>query len=136
MSMFNAISTAHSGLNVYRTWLDATSDNIANANTVTSTDEEAFQARRILAAAVPGNGAGVGGGARVTGVEFSSPEGRLAYQPDHPLADEDGMVRTPDIDMSVEMTSLLMAQRGYQANLAVVERARDAYRAALQLGRS
>lgn len=136
MSMFNAISTAHSGLQVYRTWLDATSDNLANTNTITSTDEDAFQARRIMVAAVPGTGNGVGGGARVSGVEYGSAEGRLAYQPDHPLADEDGMVRTPDMDMGVEMTSLLMAQRGYQANLAVVERARDAYRAALQLGRS
>ncbi len=134
--MFNAISTAHSGLRTYRTWLDATSDNIANANTITGTDEDAFQARRVLARAIRGDSNGVGGGIEVTGIEFSSPEGRLAYQPEHPLADEDGMVRTPDMDMGIEMTSLMMAQRGYQANLAVVERARDAYRAALQLGRS
>ena len=32
------------------------------------------------------------------------------------------------------MTSLLMAQRGYQANLAVIERARDAYQRALDIG--
>ena len=132
--MFNALSTAHSGLRTYRTWLDATSDNIANVNTVTGTDGPAYQARRVLASPVAGNG-GVGAGVEITGVEYGDPVGRLAYQPDHPLADENGMVRTPDIDLGMEMTSLLMAQRGYQANLAVVERARDAYRAALQLGR-
>jgi flagellar basal-body rod protein FlgC len=33
------------------------------------------------------------------------------------------------------MTQLIMAQRGYQANIAVVERARDAYTAAVNLGR-
>ncbi|WP_370327633.1 flagellar basal body rod protein FlgC [Euzebya sp.] len=134
--MFGAITSAHSGMTVYRTWLDSTSDNIANANTIRSTDQPAYQARYVRAQAVEGGGPyGVGGGARVAGVEFGDPEGRLAYQPDHPLADENGMVRTPDIDMGVEMSSLMMAQRGYQANLAVVERARDAYRAALQLGR-
>jgi flagellar basal-body rod protein FlgC len=127
--VFNAISTAHSGLRVHRTWLDATSDNIANVNTVASTAGPAYQARRVIAAPI------AGGGAEVTGIEFTRAEGRLAHQPDHPLADADGMVRMPDVDLGVEMTSLMMAQRGYQANLAVVERARDAYRAALQLGR-
>src|SRR3712207_8293846 len=43
--------------------------------------------------------------------------------------------RYPDIDMGDQMVQLLMAQRGYQANLAVVERATSAYQAALQLGK-
>jgi flagellar basal-body rod protein FlgC len=34
------------------------------------------------------------------------------------------------------MTQMIMAQRGYQANLAVVDRAKDAYQAAIQLGRN
>lgn len=136
MSMFGAIDTAHSGLRVYRTWLDATSDNIANANTIRSTDEPAFQARYVMAQAVNGDGRGIGDGTRVAGIEYGDAEGVLAYMPDHPLADENGMVRRPGVDMGVEMTSLMLAQRGYQANLAVVETARDAYQAALQLGRS
>lgn len=134
--MFGAIGTAHSGMRVYRTWLDATADNIANTNTVRPTDQPAYQARYVNVAAVGGQANGVGAGARVAGIEYGDIEGRLAYEPGHPLADENGYTRHPDIDMGVEMTSLLMAQRGYQANLAVVERARDAYRSALQLGRS
>lgn len=134
--MFGAMSTAHSGLQVYRTWLDATSDNLANLNTIRPTDQPAYQARYVVAEPVGGGTDGLGAGARVAGISYGDPDGRLSHQPGHPLADEDGMVRTPDIDMGVEMSSLLMAQRGYQANLAVVERARDAYRAALQLGRS
>lgn len=133
--MFHAITTAHSGVTTMRTWMDAISDNIANANTVRSTDQPAYQARYITVEPGQAGADGVGGGVRVAGVEYSAAEGRLAYQPDHPLADEDGMVRLPDVDMGVEMTSLMMSQRGYQANLAVVERARDAYLAALQLGR-
>lgn len=133
--MFGAIDTAHSGLRVYRTWLDATSDNIANTNTVRSTDEPAYQARYVMVEPVKGDALGVGAGARVYGIDYSDAEGNLAYRPDHPLADEDGMVRMPDIDMAVEMSSMMLAQRGYQANLAVVERARDAYMAALQLGK-
>ena len=60
----------------------------------------------------------------------------MVYDPDHPFADENGMVRMPDIDMNDQMTSMIIAQRGYQANVSVVERARNAYQAALQIGRS
>ncbi|NTW41022.1 MAG: flagellar basal body rod protein FlgC [Cellulomonadaceae bacterium] len=132
MGTFDAIGIAGSGMTVYRTWLDAISDNLANLSTVTSTDDNAFQARYVVAEAAD---YGQPAGAKVAGVEFGSAEGRLVYEPDHPLADAEGYVRYPDIDMSTQMTQLIMAQRGYQANAAVVDRARESYLAALQIGR-
>jgi flagellar basal-body rod protein FlgC len=119
MSTFDSLGISGSGLLVHRKWLDAVSDNIANINNVTSTDQDAFQERLIVAQAV----------------DYGSGEGRLVYEPDHPLADANGYVRYPDIDLGDQMTQLIMAQRGYQANLAVVERATSAYQAALQLGK-
>src|SRR3546814_2806869 len=82
------------GISVFRTWMDAIGDNLANLNTVRSTDEAAFQARYVVAEAVDYGSAGVSGvgtGSRVAGIEYGSAEGRLVHQPDHPLADEDGM---------------------------------------------
>jgi len=35
-----------------------------------------------------------------------------------------------------QMAQLMMAQRAYQANLSVVDRARESYNAAIQLGRA
>ncbi len=49
--------------------------------------------------------------------------------------DEDGLVRTPDIELSDEMSHLIVAQRSYQANVSVFERARDAYQRTLDIGR-
>lgn len=138
MTIFGALATSSTGLQTYRTWMDAISDNMANLNTATSTDQAAFQSRMVVTEAINYGSSGVdgiGGGSRVRGVQFGDPNGRLVYEPSHPLADAEGMVRYPDIDMSTQMTSLLMAQRGYQANLAVVERATQAYQAALQLGK-
>ncbi len=132
--MFDSMGIAGSGVTVYRKWLDAISDNMSNLNTVKSTDEAAFQARYVIAQAVEYGAEGRG--AAVAGIAYGSAEGRLVHAPDHPLADEEGMVRMPDIDMSSQMAQLLMAQRGYQANLAVVTRAQEAYQSALQLGRS
>jgi flagellar basal-body rod protein FlgC len=138
MATFPVLSTSANGLQVFRTWMDAVGDNLANLETVRSTDQEAFRARYVVAEAVDyGDAAtpGIGTGARVSRVEFGNAEGRLVHDPDHPLADEDGMVRMPDIDLAAQMTQLIQAQRGYQANLAVVDRARDAYLSALQIGR-
>jgi flagellar basal-body rod protein FlgC len=131
MSMFSAFDVAGSGMRVTRKWLDAVSDNIANLNTARRTDEDAFQSRMIVAQAENYGGAG---GVRVAGAVFGDPEGRLVHQPDHPLADENGYIKMPDIDLSDQMTQLMIAQRGYQANISVIERAKDAYSAALRLG--
>jgi flagellar basal-body rod protein FlgC len=131
--MFDALNVAGSGMLAHRKWLDAISDNISNLNTVTGTDQDAFQERFIVAQAVDyGSG---DGGVRTARAEFGSAEGRLVYEPDHPLADADGYVKYPDIDLAEQMTNLIMAQRGYQANLATIERATTAYQAALQLGK-
>ncbi len=133
MTTFPVFGVAGSGVAVYRKWLDAVSDNIANINTVRRSDETAFQARYVVAKATqlePGVG-----GVTVGGIELGSAEGRLVYQPENPLADDDGMVRMPDTDLGDQMVQMMVAQRGYQANLAVVDRARDSYLAALQIGR-
>lgn len=132
MTVFGAIGIASTGLTVHRKWLDAVSDNLANVSTVRGTDEAAFQARYVVAREMTSGD----GGAQVAGIALGSAEGRLTYEPDHPLADAQGYVRYPDIDLSSQMTQLIMAQRGYQANAAVVERAKETYTAALQIGRS
>ncbi|MDJ0338896.1 flagellar basal body rod C-terminal domain-containing protein [Cryobacterium sp. PH31-O1] len=127
--MVDAIGIAGNGMTLHRKWLDAIADNLANANTVTATTDSAFQERYVLAQEGAGNA-----GASVTAA-FGSAAGTLIYEPAHPLADADGYVRYPDIDMAEQMGHLIMAQRGYQANAAVVDRAKTAYEAALQIGR-
>ncbi|GAA4674446.1 flagellar basal body rod protein FlgC [Frondihabitans cladoniiphilus] len=131
MGMFDAIGIASTGLTVHRHWLDAISDNIANVNTAKPTSGAAFQARYVEVQ----EGAGVSG-AYVKSTTLGSAAGRLTYDPSNPIADKDGYVRLPDIDLGTQMSDLIMAQRGYQANAAVVDRAKTAYEAALEIGRN
>lgn len=133
MSIFSAIGIAGTGATVHRKWLDAIADNIANINTARSTDEAAYQEKRVEVEAVD-YGAGTGG-VKVAGIAYgSSAEGRMVYEPDNPLADAEGYVRYPDVDLGSQMSQMVMAQRGYQASLAVVDRARESYMAALRIG--
>ena len=130
MSVFDSIGIASTGATVYRKWLDAVSDNISNMNDASPTSAAAFQQRFVIAQpAADGNGVQVGG------IVLGSAQGRVQYEPGNPLADAQGLVRYPDIDMGEQMTQLLMAQRSYQANISVVSRMTDAYRAALELGK-
>lgn len=129
MGAFEMLRIANTSLGLHQTWLDALAHNIANVNTVRATDEDAFQAQMVRATAREDGGVDVGG------IELSDPEGRLAYSPDHPLADEQGYVRMPDLDMGTQMSSLVMAQRGFQASVQVTKNAQDTYASALQIGR-
>jgi flagellar basal-body rod protein FlgC len=130
MSLFDAIGIAGTGVTVYRKWLDAVSDNLANINDAAPTSGPAYQEEYVVA-----QRAADGRGAQVGGIVLGSATGRLVYEPEHPLADAAGYVRYPDINLAEQMGHLIMAQRGYEANLAVVDRAHDAYQSALQLGK-
>ncbi|MBS2940009.1 flagellar basal-body rod protein FlgC [Nocardioides sp. J2M5] len=128
MGAFDMLRIANSSLGMHQTWLDALANNIANANTVTATNQDAFQEQMVVATALPE------GGVEVSGIEAGDPNGIMEYAPDHPLADANGYVKTPAMDMSVQMTSLVQAQRGFQASVQVTKTAQDTYAAALQIG--
>ena len=128
---FGTIGISATGMGAYKLWIDAVADNIANINTVRGTNQPAVAERFVMVGTnAPDGGAGV----HVQGAAFGDTEGILAYEPNHPLADENGMVRRPNISLTDQMTYLIEAQRGYQANVAVMDRARAAYENALTIG--
>ncbi len=127
----NAIGIAGTGLDVNRQWLNAISDNIANMNDVTPTSGPAFQARYIVARA----GAGTSG-VFVQGTALGDSTGIVVNDPTSPLADADGNVREPDIDLGDQMGQLIMAQRAYEADANVVTDATTTFQAALAIGKN
>lgn len=128
MSAFDTLKIAGSSLGMHQTWLDTLAGNIANLNTIKPTDQDAFQAQMVIARADSD------GGVEVAGVALSDPEGVLKHDPTHPLADADGYVRAPAVDMGSQMSQLIQAQRGYQASVQTTKYAQDAYNSALQIG--
>ena len=126
----DAIGIAGSGLSVNQTWLNAISDNIANINDTTSPNAPAFQERFVQAQA---NG---DGGVHVSGTPLGSSAGQLVYDPTDVNADNNGYVKKTTIDLSSQMGQLIMAQRAYQADAQVANRAQSIYQAALQIGQN
>lgn len=58
---------------------------------------------------------------------------RYEYDPNHPDADENGMVRYPDVDLIREMTQLVGANRLYEANLSAIEAEKEIIRRSLEI---
>ena len=76
------------------------------------------------------------GGVDVAGIAVSDPQGRVVNDPENALADADGNIRLPEVDLASQMSQLVMAQRGFQASVQVTKDAQDTYSSALQIGRA
>lgn len=135
MSTFSAINIGRTGVGFAHHWIDTIAHNLANSNTVTATDEEAYRAVRPVATPLGGGPFAATGSGVVMGGQFREEgDAPLAHDPNHPLADEDGMVQLPLMDSSGQMVDMIIAQRHYQSNMRTVQSAREAYQTALRLG--
>jgi flagellar basal-body rod protein FlgC len=132
--MFNAIGTAGTGLQTYHTWLDAIANNIANINDTAPTNGQVFRAEFVQARALGPGPDGAGSGVAIAAITHGG-NGVIAQEPDNPIADADGNVRRADVDLSQQMGDIIMAQRAFQANANVVDRAKEVYEAAIAIGK-
>ena len=70
---------------------------------------------------------------RSPSIKYGDATGIERYEPGNPLANAKGYIRSPDVDVAQNMTDLIIAQRAYQLNLAVVDRASQSYQQAIQI---
>ena len=132
---FSSMNIGRTGVGFAHHWLDAIAHNIANVNTETTPGEEPFRAIKVVPRPL-GNGpfAQTGSGVYLAQQLQEGGDPALAYDPTNALADGDGMVAKPVVELGSEMVDMMIAQRHYQANLRTVESAKEAYQAALRLG--
>jgi flagellar basal-body rod protein FlgC len=72
---------------------------------------------------------------RIGGVSADRAPGENVYNPQHPDANEEGMVRMPNVNLAFEMVDLITATRAYEANLSVVKNGRALATKTLEIGR-
>jgi flagellar basal-body rod protein FlgC len=132
---FAAMDIGRTGVGFAHNWLNTISHNLANANTVTAPGEEPYRSLHPVARPLGGSPfASTGSGVITAGHLRRDGEPPRTYDPTHPMADEEGMVTMPHVDMGAQMVDLMIAQRSYQANIRTVQSAKEAYESALRLG--
>jgi flagellar basal-body rod protein FlgC len=135
VTTFSALQIGRTGVGFAHHWIDTIAHNMANVETRTATDAEPFRAVQLVARPhTGGHFAPTGSGVYMAAQVHVGGDPALIHDPDHPLADEEGYVQAPMVDLGGQMTDLLIANRAYQANLRTVESAREAYQSALRLG--
>jgi flagellar basal-body rod protein FlgC len=134
MSAFRIFDIAGSALAAQSVRLNATASNLANANNIAGTADQVYQAREPVFATVL-DGHGEAAGVRVTDVQTDSSAPQKLYQPGHPLADAEGYVYAPNVNVVEEMVNMISASRSYQSNVEVFNTVKDLTMRTLSLGK-
>jgi len=120
-----SMKIAGSGLETQSTRLRIVSENIANARTTGDTPGADAYRRKIITFGEELDRAS--GTDVVTVKKIGTDNGDFVeeYDPDHPAADSNGMVKYPNVNMLIEMADLREANRTYEANLQTIRQTRD-----------
>lgn len=133
MALMNIFDIAGSAMSAQSQRLNVAASNLANADSVTDPDGQPFRPRHVVfqADTAPGE---VIGGVKVAGIIESQVPDRLVYQPGNPLADANGYVKMPDVDVISEMVDSISASRSYQTNVEVLNTVKSMMLKTLTLG--
>lgn len=137
MSVTSIFQIAGSALTAQSQRLNATASNLANADTAATPGSQAYRARQVvfqLDPAVTANGRAVVGGVKVAAVVESAAAGRLQYEPGHPLANAEGYIEMPNVDVVAETVNMISASRAYQANVEVINTTKSLMARTLTIG--
>jgi flagellar basal-body rod protein FlgC len=139
MSLLNVFDITGTGMSAQSVRLNTTASNIANADSVSSSADQTYRARHpVFAAAMQkaaaGQGDGSGVGVNVLGIVESDKPLNVEYSPAHPMADKDGYIYKPNVNVIEEMTNMISASRSYQTNVQLAESAKNMLNKTLQLG--
>ena len=133
MSLFNIFNVAGSGMAAQSQRLNVVASNLANADSTTSANGQPYRAKQVVFSAVPMDGSGAQGVKVAAVVEDNSPM-IMVYDPKHPMANEQGYVSMPNVNVVDEMVNMISASRSYQNNVDVMNTSKTLLLKTLTIG--
>ena len=140
MSSFRSFDIAGSGMAAQSVRLNTTASNLANADSVATTADGVYKPRHPIFEAVRAQLAMAGmqqttqPAVRVSGIYESTAPASQRYEPGNPLADANGYVFAPAVNVVEEMVNMISASRSYQNNVEVMNTSKELLLATLRLG--
>jgi len=138
MSLFNILNVSGSGMSAQSVRLNTTASNIANADSVSSSVDKTYRARHpifeaemLKANSLQNSSPGVS----VKGIVESDKPLLKEYSPDHPMADGDGFIYKPNVNVMEEMADMISASRSYQMNVQVADATKTMLQQTLRMGK-
>ena len=133
MSLLNVFNIAGSAMAAQSKRLNVVASNIANAESTSGPDGQAYRAKQVQFMAVPMAGS-LASGVKVDKVVEDPTPPRLVYNPSHPQANDKGYVAMPNVNVVEEMVNMLSASRSYQTNADTLNAAKSMLLKTLTLG--
>lgn len=133
MSLFNIFNVAGSGMAAQSQRLNVVASNLANADSTTSANGQPYRAKQVVFSATPVDGSNAQGVKVAAVVEDNSPM-KMLYDPKHPMANEQGYVAMPNVNVVDEMVNMISASRAYQNNVDVMNTSKTLLLRTLTIG--
>ena len=134
MSLFSILDISGSALTAQSQRLNTVASNLANADSATSSTGTPYKAKQVVFSAQPVSAQDGSVGVRVSNVIEDQTPGRRVHDPRHPLADQDGYVNMPNVNVIDEMVNMISASRSYQTNAELMNTAKTLLLKTLQIG--
>jgi flagellar basal-body rod protein FlgC len=133
MSLFNVFNISGSAMSAQSQRLNTVASNLANADSATSANGKPYKAKQVMFSAVPSNSPDANAVKVDRIVEDTSPP-KIVYDPKHPLADKNGYVTMPNVNVTEEMVNMISASRSYQNNVETMNAAKTMLLKTLTIG--
>ncbi len=136
MSMFKVFDTAASGMSAQSMRLNLVSSNLANVDSISSSIGGTYRARHPVFAAILNqqNPDDPSVGVQVKGIVESQAPLNMEFAPNNPMANEEGYIFRPNVNVVEEMANMISASRTYQSNVEVVNATKQLMSATLRMG--
>ncbi len=147
MSLGNIFDISGSGMNAQSIRLNTTASNLANAQSVSSSIDETYRARKPVFQHIQSQyidrddlvpvdmDYDVGNGVKVAAIVEKDAPLQIRYEPTHPMADEEGYVYYPNVNVVEEMADMMSASRSFTVNVEVFNTAKTLMQKTLTLGK-
>ena len=106
MSLFNVFNIASSSMAAQSQRLNVVASNLANADSVTSSTGEPYRSRQVVFSTMQ-TGDKEAGGVKVAGIVHDASPMKQAYEPNHPMANDEGYVTMPNVNVVDEMVNMI-----------------------------
>jgi flagellar basal-body rod protein FlgC len=130
MSLENIFGMAGGAMDAQSKRLALAVENIANSDVLAGDQALAYKAKRVNFATILQHQARddrreTVGGIRIDEIYEDNKVVPATYQPDNPLADEDGFVYPSNVDSMLEMVEITQASRAFESNIEAMNTAKQ-----------
>ena len=135
MSLFNVFNISGSAMSAQSQRLNTVASNLANADSATSANGTPYKAKQVVFSATASASADAQA-VKVTKVIEDTSPAKVVYDPKHPLANEQGYVTMPNVNVTEEMVNMISASRAYQNNVETMNAAKTMLLKTLTIGQN